>query len=188
MLRTRKIVNGARCLVLLAAAGSAYPASLSNADKEFLITAARTHMIETYKGQLAEKQASQPAVKDLGNTLVQDHTQSYQQLTVLAAQTGISIPKDKDIDAEKDQTIAELAHLKGAPFDHQFAAYEIADEQRAISVFNQEAEHGKNADVKAYAAKIVPVLQKHLQLARKCAIAETYNRALDEAFHAGHDD
>ena len=118
MLRTRKIVNGARCLVLLAAAGSAYPASLSNVDKEFLITAARTDLIEAHEGQMAEKQASHADVKDLGKTLVQDHTQSYQQLTALAAKTGVSIPKG--IDAAKDRTIAQLAPLKGARFDHQF--------------------------------------------------------------------
>ena len=190
MLRTRKIVNGARCLVLLAAAGSAYPASLSNVDKEFLITAARTDLIEAHEGQMAEKQASHADVKDLGKTLVQDHTQSYQQLTALAAKTGVSIPKG--IDAAKDRTIAQLAPLKGARFDHQFTAYEIAGEQRAIAVFKREAEHGEDADVKAYAAKIVPVLEKHLQLAQKCAFADpdavTDNPNLDAAYEAGHDD
>jgi hypothetical protein len=55
--------------------------------------AARTDMTEAHEGQMAENQASSAGVKDLGKTLVQDHMQSYEELTALAAKTGVSIPK-----------------------------------------------------------------------------------------------
>jgi putative membrane protein len=62
-----------------------------------------------------------------------------------------------------------LAHLKGANFDRQFSRDEIAAHRQAIIVFKREAEHGQDAAVKAYAAKMVPVLEKHLHLAEDCA-------------------
>lgn len=152
-------------LVLLV--GIAQAASLSTADKQFLIMAAKADMTEAHEGQIAEDQASRTDVKELAKTLVQDHTDSYQQLTQLAAKTGVSIPKG--IDTAKVQTIVRLVHLKGATFDRRFAEDEIAAHRRAIAVFKREAEHGQDADVKAYAAKMVPVLEKHLHLAEDCA-------------------
>lgn len=152
-------------LAVLAAAAPAYSA-MSNADKQFLITAARTDMIEAHEGQLAEDRAAQSDVKDLGKTLVTDHTQDYEQLTVLAAKTGVTIPKG--INAAKDPVIAQLDHLKGNGFDRQFTRDEIADHRRALAAFRRESEHGQNADVKAYATSMLPTLQKHLQLAEQC--------------------
>ena len=132
-----------------------------------MITAAKTDMIEAHEGQMAETQASQTHVKEFGKTLAKDHIASYERLTELAAKTGVTIPKG--IDAAKDRTIVQLVHLKGARFDHQFTSDEIAAHRHAIAVFKLEAKHGKDADVKAYAANMVPVLEKHLHLAEECA-------------------
>ncbi len=69
---------------MLAVARIACAAPLNNADKQFMIAAARTDMIEAHEGQMAESQAKRADVKDFAKTLVQDHTQSYEQLTALA--------------------------------------------------------------------------------------------------------
>jgi putative membrane protein len=79
----------------------------------------------------------------------------------------VTIPKG--INAGKDPTIGQLAHLKGSRFDSQFARAEVAAHQRAIEAFKQEAAHGQDADVKDYASKMIPVLEKHLHLAEECA-------------------
>jgi putative membrane protein len=168
-MRISNLVTGACCVVLLAA-GVTYAASLSNTDKQFLTTAARTDMIEAHEGQMAQNQASRTDVKDVAKTVVDDHTQSYGALTDLAAKTGASIPKG--INAKKDRTIEQLAHLKGASFDRQFTTDVIAAHKQEITRFKHEADHGQDADVKAYAAKMVPVLEKQLQMAEQCAKAK----------------
>ena len=160
-------LSGAYCLAVLAAAGTARSASLNKADEQFLIMAAKTDMTEAHEGQIAENQAGGTDVKEFAKTLIQDHTESYQHLTELAAKTGVSIPKG--IDTAKDRAIVQLAHLKGANFDRQFSRDEIAAHRQAVVVFKREAEHGQDAAVKAYAAKMVPVLEKHLHLAEDCA-------------------
>jgi putative membrane protein len=99
--------------------------------------------------------------------VVQDNTKSYERLTRLAAQTGVSIPKG--IDGAKDRTIRQLVHLKGDGFERQFARDEIAAHRQAIATFKREAAHGQNAEVKAYATEMIPVLEKHLHLAEDCA-------------------
>jgi putative membrane protein len=132
-----------------------------------MIIAAKTDMTDAHEGQMAANQASRADVKDFAKTLVRDHTEAYQHLSELAAKTGISIPKG--IDAAKDRTILQLVHSKGDRFDRQFAQDQIAAHRQAVVAFKREAAHGQDADVKGYAIKMIPVLEKHLHLAEECA-------------------
>lgn len=164
-MQNHRILFGSALLGLLAASMPAYSA-MSNADKQFLITAARTDMIEAHEGQLAQGRATQSDVKDFAKTLADDHTQDYEHLSVLAGKAGVKLPKG--INAAKDPEIAQLGRLKGAGFDRQFAKDEVADHRRALAAFKRESEHAKDPDVKAYATQMLPALQKHLQLAEQC--------------------
>lgn len=160
-------LSGACALAMLAGAVNVQAADLSPADKQFIRMAATTDMTQAHEGQVAEGQASRADVKDCAKTLVQDHTQSYEQLTELAAKTGVSIPTG--IDAAKNPQLKQLVRLKGNRFDQQFDKDEIADHQRVLATYKREAAHGQNPELKAYAAKMVPVLEKHLSLAEQCA-------------------
>lgn len=168
-MQIRSILSGACCLALFSASGIANAAALSKADRQFLIMVAKTDMTEAHEGQMAEDQAGRTDVKDFGRTLVQDHTQSYEHVTELAAKTGVSIPKG--IDVAKDATMQRLAHLKGSRFDTAFDRDEVAAHRRAIAAFKREAANGQDADVKAYANTMIPILEKHLRLAEQCAKA-----------------
>ncbi len=154
-------------LTLLAAVGIASAASLSPTDKQFMVSAAKTDMTEAHEGQMAENQGRSDDVKNFAKTLVQDHTNSYTQLSELAAKEGVAIPKG--INASRDPSIRYLVHLTGQRFDQAFAKNEITAERQTIAVFKREAAHGKDAEVKAYATKMIPVLEKHVQLAEACA-------------------
>jgi len=154
-------------LTLLTAVGIASAASLSPTDKQFMISAARTDMTQAHEGQMAQNQGRSDDVKNFAKTLVQDHTNSYTQLSELAAKEGVSIPKG--INASRNPSIRLLAHLTGQRFDQAFTKDEIASERQTIAVFKREAAHGKDVEVKAYANKMIPVLEKHVQLAEACA-------------------
>jgi putative membrane protein len=154
-------------LTLLAAIGIASAASLSPIDKQFMISAAKTDMTKAHEGQMAETQGRSDDVKNFAKTLVQDHTNSYTQLSELAAKEGVSIPKG--INASRNPSIRLLVHLTGQRFDQAFTKDEIATERQTIAAFKREVAHGKDSDVKAYASKMIPVLERHLQLAEACA-------------------
>lgn len=164
-MQNRTILFGSALLALFAAAGPVYSA-MDNADKQFLMNAARIDMTEAHEGQMAENMATKSDVKDFAKTLVSDHTMDYEHLTMLADKAGVKIPKG--INSAKDPEIAQLDHLKGAGFDRQFARDEVTDHRRALATFKRESEHAKDPDVKAYATQMIPILQKHLQLAEAC--------------------
>jgi putative membrane protein len=165
-MQSRSILLSSGLLAFLAASAVA-SAAMSSADKQFMIMAARTDMIEAHEGQLAEQQAGRADVKDMAKMLVEDHTGDYARLSALAAKTGVSIPKG--INATRDRNIEQLAHAKGAGFDRLFTRDEVADHKQALAAFKRESAHGKDSDVKAYATSVIPVLEKHLQQAEQCA-------------------
>ena len=143
-------------------------ATLSKTDIQFMKMAAKANMTEAHLGQMAEKQATDQGVKDFGKKLSADHTTSYEQLTVLANKTGEPIPKA----IEHDQTIDRLATLKGKSFDRAFIQDEVQSHKAAVAAFKNEAEHGEDADVKAWANSMVPILEGHLQTVENLAKME----------------
>jgi len=149
------------CGALLAAQTSAS----NNMDKTFLDMAADTNMTEAHLGQMAEADASATSVRDFGRKLARDHTNAYESLTELASKVGVNIPKG--IDVQRDRSVEELARLKGDQFDGSFLRNEVRDHEAALAAFRREAEHGHDAAVKAYASKMVPVLEDHLHIAQR---------------------
>ena len=62
-------------------------------------------------------------------------------------------------------------------FDHAYMAGQLADHEEAVSLFTREAKEGKDAELKAFAAKTLPALQEHLQLARHITMKQKEARA-----------
>ncbi len=158
------ILSGLCCVALCCAPVFAQAGAPSTSDKEFMDMAAQTDMLEAHLGQMAQDQASRQDVKDYGQMLVTDHTANYKDLAALATKAGGDIPKA--IDAKGNKTIDQLEKLKGAAFDHRFVMEMIEGHTKAIAEFKREAEHGENADVKAFANTTLPKLQEHLDKAK----------------------
>ncbi len=138
----------------------AQTSTASKRDAEFLKMAAEADMTTTHIGKMAEDRASADGVKDLGKKLVQDHTSDYQKLGEFAAKTDAAVPKA--IDKQDDREITALTRSKGKAFDRAFLAHEAIAHEKLIKAFKQEAEHGDNPDIKAYANKALPVIEGHL--------------------------
>ena len=142
-------------------------AALSNGDKQFMVMAAKANMTEAHEAQAAENQGTRSDVKALARMMDQDHTKAYEDLAGLAAKLNVAIPKG--IDIAKDAAFERTAHLKGERYDHAFAMDEVTSHKSALAAFRREAEHGQDADVKAYASKMIPILENHLQAAQACS-------------------
>jgi putative membrane protein len=153
------------CLVLSAQTGD-----LSNTDKAFLRSAAEADMTEAHVGKMAQDKSSADSIKNFGQSLVQDRTKAYEELTALANKTGVNIPKG--IDIRRIRTIEDLTREKGSAFDRDFAMHEVQDHRRTIAEFKREADKGRNADLKAYAQKMIPTLEEHLRKAEELEKSE----------------
>lgn len=134
---------------------------MSKTVVQFMNMAARANMKEAHLGQMAEAQARQQGVKDFGKSSRRITRAAYEGLTVLASKTGETIPKA----IKPDKTISSLAHLKGNSLDRAFLTDEVQSHKTVIAAFKNEAEHGENVDVKAWAKAVIHTLEEHLQTA-----------------------
>ena len=136
---------------------------MAAADNTFATKAAEGGMAEVQLGKLAQTNASSSDVKSFGDRMVTDHTKAADELMNLAGKRGITLPSTPN--AKQQAEYNRLAKLHGADFDREYMKLMISDHRTDVNEFKREADHGSDPDMKAYAAKTLPVLQEHLQLA-----------------------
>jgi putative membrane protein len=142
--------------------------SLDNLDAHFIKMAAKANLEEAHLGQMAEHQASQQGVKDFGQELSNDHATAYRELSALANKAGEKIPTALGEDKEIDR----LMRFDGTQFDSAFLNEEVQAHKSVIAAFKDEAEHGENADLKAWAKNMIPTLEGHLETAERLVAQE----------------
>jgi putative membrane protein len=142
-------------------------------DHTFMMKAAQGGMAEVEMGKLAKDNAENQAVKDFGQKMVDDHSKANDELKDLASKKNVTLPTD--VDAKDKATHDRLANLKGAAFDKAYMRDMVADHRKDVAEFKREANSGKDPDVKAWAAKVLPTLEEHLRLAES-----THRKVLGE--------
>ena len=138
-------------------------AKLSHGEKKFIEDTAKDGMAEVQLGQLAAQKAGSEDVKKFGQKMVDDHTKANDQLKQLAQSKGVELPTDIDRSAKREHD--KLSKLSGADFDREFMKGMVKDHQKAVKEFQKEATKAKDPDVRNFAAKTLPTLQDHLQMA-----------------------
>lgn len=133
-------------------------------DMKFMKNAAQGGMAEVQAGELAASQGTHPQVRSFGQQMVADHGKANQELMTLASAKGMQLPAGPDNKHKK--ALAKLKGSSGASFDRAYADQMVKDHQQTLDLFRNTAASAKDADVKAFAAKTVPTLEHHLQMAQ----------------------
>jgi putative membrane protein len=139
-------------------------AGMSSRDREFLMDAAMSGLVEVELGRIAAQQGTSDAVKQFGQMMVDHHTKANTELMSLASSKGITLPTS--LDEKHQQDVTKLSGMSGAEFDRAFAKRMLKDHEKAVSDFEKESTRGTDPDVKALAGKALPTLQEHLTMAR----------------------
>lgn len=134
-------------------------------DSKFVVKATSGVTMETELGAYAAKHATTPGVKHFGEMMLKDHAKDKAELSRLALAKNITIPHRTGADFQKH--IDEITQKRGLAFDKAYISFMVDDHHEDISEFQQEAKAGKDPEIKAFAAKGIPVLQHHLEMAEK---------------------
>ena len=154
----------AAAVATLGLAFAAYAAtSLAHGDAKFLQKAAQGDLAEVDLGKLAQQKALHEEVKTFAARLVEDHGKGYEEAKAVASANGVTVATEPDAKAKKER--AKLAKLTGGDFDREFMKYMVADHRHDVSEFREHAKSRKESDAKAFAAKTLPTLQTHLEMA-----------------------
>jgi putative membrane protein len=135
----------------------------ANADATFMRTAAMSSMAEVVHGKQAQANGSQDEVKKFAQRMIEDHTKANDELKALASKKNTTLPAELD---QKHQAMQQkLEKMKGADFDRAYMQHMVQAHKEAVTLFQNEAKNGKDADARAWAEKTLPTLQEHLKMA-----------------------
>ncbi|MDP9047482.1 MAG: DUF4142 domain-containing protein [Bacteroidota bacterium] len=134
-------------------------------DAKFATTAANGGMAEVALGKLALQKTSNAQIKDFANMMVTDHGKANDELKAVAKAKNITLPDSVDSDHQKK--MADLSKKTGKDFDKAYVDAMIDGHKKTLDLMNDEAKNGKDADLKAFAAKTAPTVKMHLDAINK---------------------
>lgn len=147
----------------------AKPAKLAPADRRFLLQAGRSGVAEVEAGRLAAQKATNPAVKQFAQHMVDEHGKANEELKRLASAKGVAVPST--LHPTDKATMKRLQQASGNRFDEIYVKEQRVAHQTAVTLFQQVAKNGIDPDVKAFAQNGLPSLQKHLQMVSAIDVA-----------------
>jgi putative membrane protein len=116
-------------------------------------------------GKLGSSMGQSDAVKRFSETIVADHTKANAELMAAAKAAGLSVPESPSPEDQKELDM--MKEHKGADFDKHFAEHMVKSHEKGVALFTTASKEAKDPNLKAFAAKTLPTLQQHLDMAKK---------------------
>lgn len=127
----------------------------------FVAKAASAGMFEVRSSQLAQERSQKAEVKRFAEQMIADHTKASDELKALAQRKGYSLPTQ--MDAKCQESLEKLTGARGEAFDTTYIQEQLKAHREAVQLFQQASRTLDDPDLKAWAMKTLPTLQKHLQ-------------------------
>ena len=149
-----------------AAVGSMSAATLGSHDTAaFVSNAAQGDMYEIQAGKIAEEKAKDPEVKAFAKKMVTDHTALSNEMKPLIKAAGQTPPAD--LDQRRKGLLDNLKAANAGDFDKRYMDQQVAAHDEALTLMQGYAKDGSDAGLKGGAAKAVPKVQMHSDMAKK---------------------
>jgi len=155
------IVSNTNTMTNMPANSNVSSANANAAGDPFLTEAASGGMAEVELGKIASSKAQNAEVKKFAEMMVTDHTKGNDELKALAVKKNVTVPATPM--AKHQAVIQKLQGLSGAEFDKAYVDDMLEDHEKDVAEFEKQSTSNPDADVKAFAAKMLPTLKKHLE-------------------------
>lgn len=139
---------------------------VSPSTTDFATQAAVSGMFEIQSSELALERGD-AATKAFAQQMITAHRKASEELKGLVASANINVTLPATLDSAHQETMDDLRKLQGAEFNEEYIDEQVDAHEDAISLFERYAEGGDNAALKAWAAKTLPELKHHLDMAKK---------------------
>jgi putative membrane protein len=129
-------------------------------DIKFITDINSACLAEIKVGNLAKQKGHDKRIKNFGAMMIKDLTKGKTKLTALAKTKKIALPDS--ISTADQAAINTLAKKSGKDFDTLYLDKTAADHKKALELFHDEADHGYDPGIKAFASKNMLTLKRHL--------------------------
>lgn len=130
-------------------------------DRNFIEKAAEGGKEEVELGRLAQGKASNDAVKQFAQRMVEDHGNANKELMQLAANKGVKLD---DKAPKKNSMMNRLSKLQGADFDREYVKEMVKDHKKDVAEFRRMHSGAVDPNLKAWIDKTLPTLEDHLKM------------------------
>jgi putative membrane protein len=133
---------------------------VQRSDRNFIVKAAQGGKEEVELGRLAQSKASNEAVKQFAQRMVEDHGNANKELMELAANKGVKLD---DKAPKKNSMMDRLSKLQGADFDREYVKEMVKDHKKDVAEFRRMHSGAVDPNLKAWIDKTLPTLEDHLK-------------------------
>ncbi|MEJ1156858.1 DUF4142 domain-containing protein [Prosthecomicrobium sp. N25] len=140
-------------------------------DAMFVQRLKETNEFEIESSRLAMEKAATGAVKEFAQTMIVDHTRAGERLQAILDDPKWKLPetpvKPSDRNADYSKMLEELGSLADTGFDRRYVAAQTQVHEEAVALIRDYAARGSDAALKAFAAEILPEMEKHLEAIKR---------------------
>ena len=134
------------------------------AASTFAHDAANAGIMEVEAAKIARKNTSNSDIKSFAKMIQRDHIRANNELRSICSKKNITIPVAL-IGDEKSHMIA-MKNMKGKDIDIHYIDMMVADHQKAIDEYTYASKNLTDPELKAFATRTLPALQRHLDKAK----------------------
>ena len=163
-----------RHLTLAIALSTSMGAAFAATSNDFVDKAAAGGIAEIETSRLALEKSQSADVKAFANMMITDHSKANDELAAIAKKNDIEVP---DTTTLVKQAKEKILDMRDESFDAAYANNQVKAHEDTIELFKKEAntvtdDKVKGAtELKGFAQKMLPALEKHLDMAKKLQAA-----------------
>jgi putative membrane protein len=138
---------------------------VSPSTQDFVTEAAQSDMFEIQSSKMALASADAPT-KTFAQKMIDDHTKTTAELKAAGGKGEAQVTLPTDMSSSQQNMLTKLHGLHGTDFDKQYHSDQVSAHKDAVSLFQRYSKDGADAQLKDWAAKTLPTLQQHLEMAQ----------------------
>jgi putative membrane protein len=136
-------------------------------DSEIVAITAAANSAEIEQGQLAQKKARDPRVRDFAAMMVDHHGDARREQERLSVEPNQSTNSER-MQADAKDALRELQQKSGKDFDRAYLELQIEEHRKVLDSLKQELRPAaKSARLKAYLENLQPQVESHLAQAER---------------------
>jgi len=134
-------------------------------DAEFMVNAVADGILDQQLATVALQRAATPSVRNLAQTLLDQHIKINGELKELAGRKEIMLPEA--LGDERQETYKNLSALTGTAFDKKYSTAMVDGQKKAVDSYEDLSKDAYDGDIRGFAAKYLPVLQQQVTQAEQ---------------------
>ena len=133
---------------------------------DFVKEAAMSDMLEIESAKIAVQKGNGPE-KKFAEQMITDHTKTSSELKSMANSSNLKADIPTALDSSSQSKLQKLRDAKPENFASQYDPMQVSAHKDAVSLFERYAKGGDDPKLKDWAAKTLPALQHHLEMAQE---------------------